>query len=84
MKEVQAIAFEIGLKGQEGLDINNPQKMYQIKAMPGTFTGLQLVCYMYVGFRLFAPEMNIGVDLSEEYKTALRLADEKDQQWGYN
>jgi tetratricopeptide (TPR) repeat protein len=84
MKEIQAIAFEIGLKGRQGLDINNPQKKYQIKTMPGIFTGLNLVCYMYVGFRLIAPETDVGIDLSDEYKAALRLADEKDERWDYN
>ena len=43
MKEIQDISFEIGLKGRSGLDINDPQRKYQIIFMPGTFSGLQLV-----------------------------------------
>ena len=83
-KEVQTVTFEIGLKGQSGLDINDPEKTYQIKSMPGTFTGLQLVCYMYVGFRIISPEADVGIDLSEEYRTALRLFDERDKEWQWN
>jgi len=84
MKEIQAISFEIALKGRSGLDINDPQKKYQIISMPGTFTGLQLVCYMYVGFKLIAPERDIGIDLSNEYRDALRLSEERDVKWDWN
>lgn len=84
MQEVQAISLEIGMKGQTGLDINDPQKKYQIVSMKGTFTGLQLVCYMYVGFKLIAPERDIGIDLSDEYRNALQLADERDTKWDWN
>jgi len=84
MKEIQAISFEIALKGRSGLDINDPQKKYQIISMPGTFTGLQLVCYMYVGFRLIAPERDVGIDLSDEYSVALRLSEERDVKWDWN
>jgi hypothetical protein len=71
--ETQRISFEIALKGREGLDINNPEKKYTLDSLEGTFTGLQLVSYMYVGFKMIAPERDIGIDLSEEYKTALKL-----------
>jgi hypothetical protein len=84
VKEIQDISFEIGLKGRSGLDINDPQRKYQVIFMPGTFSGLQLVCYMYVGFKLIAPERDIGIDLSEEYMTALRLVGERDKEWDWN
>lgn len=83
-QEIQAISFEIGLKGRSGLDINDPQKKHQIISMPGIFTGLQLVCYMYVGFRLIAPERDVGIDLSDEYRVALRLSEERDVKWDWN
>ena len=84
MKEIKDISFEIGLKGRSGLDINDPQRKYQVIFMPGIFSGLQLVCYMYVGFKLISPERDIGIDLSEEYRTALRLLDERDKEWDWN
>ena len=84
MKEIQDISFEIALKGRSGLDINDPQKKYQIISMSGIFTGLQLVCYMYVGFKLIAPERDVGIDLSDEYRDALRLSEERDVKWDWN
>lgn len=71
--QVRQITFEIALKGTGGFDINNPDKKYAINSMPGTFTGLQLVSYMYVGFKKIAPDQDIGVDLSQEYETAMQL-----------
>jgi len=70
---VKEITFQIAMLGRSGFDINNPDKTYTIHSLPGVFTGLQLVSYMYVGFKQIAPEQNIGVDLSNEYETALKL-----------
>jgi tetratricopeptide (TPR) repeat protein len=80
--EVNKVAFEIGLKGQQGLDINNPTKKYTLNTMKGSFTGLQLVSYMYVGFKIIDHSLDIGLDLSEEYKEALRLF-EQERPHGY-
>lgn len=71
--EVRNIAFEIGLKGQGGLDINNPEKKYSLNRLEGEFTGLQLICYMYAGFKKIDSSLDVGVDLSDEYSTALKL-----------
>ena len=71
--EVQRIAFEIATKGRTGLDTNDPAKKYELKSLPGHFSGLQLVCLMYVGFKSIAPEMDVGFDLAEEYAAALTL-----------
>lgn len=73
LTETQKISFEIALKGRQGLDINNPEKKYTLDSLEGTFTGLQLVSYMYVGFKLIAPHKDIGIDLSEEYNMALNF-----------
>lgn len=71
--EVKDITFEIALKGQSGLDINNPEKKYTLGTMEGEFTGLQLVCYMYVGFKQIEPSLDSGIDLPDEYSMALNL-----------
>ena len=71
--EVREIAFEIGLLGQRGLDIHNPEKKYQLESMEGEFTGLQLLCYMYVGFQIIDPSVDVGADLSDEYQAALTM-----------
>ena len=71
--ETQRISYEIALKGREGIDINNPEKKYTLDSLEGTFTGLQLVSYMYVGFKLIAPHKDVGIDISEEYNMALNF-----------
>ncbi|MFW6116234.1 MAG: tetratricopeptide repeat protein [bacterium] len=71
--KVREIAFEIGMLGQRGLDIHNPEKKYQLESMQGEFTGLQLLCYMYVGFQLIDPSVDVGADLSDEYQAALSM-----------
>jgi tetratricopeptide (TPR) repeat protein len=71
--QIRRVAFEIGMKGRQGLDVNNPDKKYTLDSMGGSFTGLQLVSYMYVGFKIIEPNLDIGLDLSEEYKQALEL-----------
>jgi tetratricopeptide (TPR) repeat protein len=72
-EDIQKISFEIGIKGMDGIDINNPSKKYTIRSMQGEFTGLQLISYMYVGFKVIAPEQNVGIDLSREYNAAKKL-----------
>lgn len=72
-EEVKRIATEIALKGRTGLDTNDPAQKYQLKSLPGNFSGLNLVCLMYVGFKSFAPEMEVGFDLGKEYAAAQSL-----------
>jgi tetratricopeptide (TPR) repeat protein len=71
--EILQLVGEIALLGRNGLDINNPEKKYRLKRLPGEFTGQQLVCYMYVGFRILDENVDIGADLSSEYQAAVRL-----------
>jgi len=79
LEEVREIAFEIGILGQHGLDINDPKETHVLRALPGrAFSALELLCIMYVGFKLIEPGMDIGVDLSEEWGMAERLVEAKD------
>lgn len=70
---IQKITFEIALKGRSGFDVNKLSRKYGLNSLPGEFSGLQLVCYMYVGFKEFAPEQDVGFDISREYGDALTL-----------
>jgi Flp pilus assembly protein TadD len=72
-EEVKRIAFEIALKGRTGLNTNDPGPRYQLQSLPGDFSGLNLVCLMYVAFKSFAPETDVGFDLSKEYAAAQAL-----------
>ena len=77
LQEIQEITFEIGMLGKYGLDINDPQEMHVLRALPGrTFSALQLICIMYAGFRRIEPGMDIGVYLGEEWGMAERLRGE--------
>ncbi len=79
--EIQKISFEIAIKGTDGIDINDPQKRYTLKSMSGEFSGLQLISYMYVGFKIIAPTQNVGIDLSREYNMAKKLLKSKGHTW---
>ena len=74
----QRVTFEIAMLGRQGLDINDSAKKYTLKSLPGTFSGLQLVSYMYVGFKVLAPDSDPGIDLAREYQLAIQLLGEAD------
>jgi hypothetical protein len=78
LQEIQEITFEIGMLGQYGLDINDPQESHVLRALPGrVFSALELLCIMYAGFKRIEPGMDIGVDLGEEWEMAERLGGEE-------
>jgi len=77
--EVQRIASEIAMMGRTGLDTNDPTQKYELKALPGNFSGLHLICLMYVAFKSIAPEMDIGFDLATEYAAAKALRGQEDE-----
>jgi Flp pilus assembly protein TadD len=59
--DVRKIAFEIAAVGMKGINPNDPDRTYTLRTMPeNRFTGLQLLSYMYVGFKQVAPEMNVS------------------------
>ena len=70
-KEVQRILYEVGTIGNKGFDINDSTQKYELQSMPGKFSGMQMVCIMYVGFRRIAPELASTFDLSTEYAVAM-------------
>ena len=72
-EEVLRIVSEIALLGQKGLDTNDPTPRYSLKSLPGNYSGLNLVCYLYVGTKIINPDLEIGFDLSREYNLALEL-----------
>ena len=74
LDEVREVAFEIGLQGQYGLDINDPKETHILRSLPGrTFSALELLCIMYAGFKRIEPGIDIGVDLGEEWEMAEKL-----------
>ena len=66
--------FEVARLGESGLDYANTEKKYTVSAYPGeSFSGLQLMCLMYAGFKRIAPDRDTGMDLNEPWITALGL-----------
>lgn len=73
----QQTALETAMKGQSGLDINDPDQKYTLKTLPGKFSGMHLLAIMYTGMKALDPNMDAGVDLSAEYQVALALRGKK-------
>jgi Flp pilus assembly protein TadD len=72
-EEVRSVAIEIATLGQQGLDVNSPEAKYTLRSLPGDFTGLQLMSYMYAAFQQLAPDHDIGFDLAQEYEMAQQM-----------
>lgn len=73
-EDVRKITFEIATLGMSGLDINDPTQKYSIQSLPGKYSGLNLLCIEYVGFKQIDPIVDLGFDLSREYEEALKMA----------
>lgn len=78
--QIQGITFEISMLGRSGLDPSDSNTRYELSSIPGDFTALQLLCFMYVGFKILKPEIDIGFDLSKEYSAAKAMFE---KQHGY-
>jgi len=72
-KDCRAIALEIAMLGRTGLDINDPSEKYNLKSLPGTFSGLHLLAIMYTAFQQIDPTMETGADFDAEYRAALEM-----------
>ena len=56
------------------LDYASPEKKYHLSSCPGeSFSGHQLMCLMFAGFKRIAPDQDTGMDLNEPWITALEL-----------
>lgn len=69
-ERLQGIVAEIALLGSHGLDPGDPATKHTLASLEGQFTALQLICFLYVGMKMVAPEQDIGFDLSAEYDIA--------------
>jgi tetratricopeptide (TPR) repeat protein len=75
--DVQKIGFEIATQGMKGLDVNDSEQKYQLRSLPGRFSGLHMVCLMFAAFKIIAPGEDVGFDLSKEYALALEMKRDK-------
>jgi hypothetical protein len=73
-EEILPIISEIAVLGQSGLDYASPEPKYRLASLPEkAFSGLELMCLMYVGFKDIEPTLDIGFDLREPYEMALKM-----------
>jgi tetratricopeptide (TPR) repeat protein len=75
---LRVVTSEIALKGQNGFDISNVGRKYTLDSLPGEFTGLQLVSYLYVGCQMINTVVDLSIDLGEEYVMAVKLYQSED------
>ena len=60
--------------GRSGLDYASPEKQYTLRSLPNErFSGLHLMCLMYVGFKRIDPSVDVGMPLDDAYDTALAM-----------
>lgn len=72
-EKVKEIAFEIAMLGNSGLAINDPGKKYTLNSLEGKFSGVELLCYMFVGFKIIDNTLKPVADLETEYQQALKI-----------
>ena len=53
-----------------GFGVNDSSQKYQLRTLPGRFSGLHMVCLMYAAFKITDPTADIGFDLAKEYAMA--------------
>lgn len=69
----QAVALEVSILGQNGLDINDSTQKYTLKSLTGEFSGLHLMALLYTALHQINPELDSGLDFSKEYAAAQRI-----------
>jgi hypothetical protein len=74
LNPLSPITCEIAMLGSLGLNLNDSEKKHTLQSLPGSFSGLHLLCLQYVGFQILDPTIDVGIDLSEEYQAALELS----------
>ena len=72
-EQVTEISFEIAMLGNSGLAINDPEKKYTLKSLDGKFSGVEMLCYMFVGLKIIDNTLPPVADLETEYQQALKI-----------
>ena len=71
---IRQIASEIALVGMNGLDYASSEQKYTLRFLPSEqFSGLQLMCLMYVAFKKVDPAVDTGIRLDRAYQEALQM-----------
>ncbi len=71
---VFAIGSEIALKAQGGLDYTDPERKHMLQSLKGEqFSGLHLLCLMYVAFQRVDPSLDLQLPFADAYQRALGM-----------
>jgi hypothetical protein len=71
---IYQIAAEIAVLGMDGIKYADPDMKYRLRLLPGEeFTGLQLLCIEYVGFKQTEPGLDLDLPFDGPYLMALDL-----------
>ena len=74
-KETQAVAFEIAMLGTQGIDPSKTEKRYTLNSVPNRkFSPLQLLAYMYVGFKELDESVDTQLDFEDQFQEAKEIA----------
>jgi tetratricopeptide (TPR) repeat protein len=71
--DLQRLTLELALAGRNGFAVHDPQSRYRVKGLDGEYSGLALVCFLFVAMQRVAPGTSVGFDLSAEYEQAKKL-----------
>jgi tetratricopeptide (TPR) repeat protein len=71
--ELQKLSLELAMAGRDGFAVHNPDSRYRVKGLDGEYSGLAMVCFLYVAMQRMAPGTELGFDLAAEYEQAKRI-----------
>jgi tetratricopeptide (TPR) repeat protein len=78
-QEITGLAMEAATLGQSGLEVNNPDKLYELRTIPGYYSGLNVVCILHTAIQKLTPGTDSGFDVQAEFEEALKLNNENAQ-----
>jgi len=72
--DILQVTAEIALMGRFGLDYASTDAQYTLRSLPDEeFSGLQLMCLMYVGMKRVHPSVDPGIPFDDAYAMALSM-----------
>ena len=71
--DFQKLALELAMAARSGFAVHKPESRYHIKGLEGEFSGLAMVCFLYVAMQRMAPGTDLGFDLAAEYEQAKKM-----------
>ena len=73
-EQVFRVASEVAVLGVDGIDYTSSEPLYTLDSIPGeAFSGLHLLCLMYVGFKITDPTIDTRLDFEDAYNLAKKL-----------